>query len=175
MGYTLVTVFDQKFEEQMKTLLESHNVNKIPFGRKCDRTCANQNMRYHMTLIHWAKEYDSIYLPLIDKLRFESFDLKITGTELLYAEEGSLLLYFSVMPSDGYTNAINHIEETMKTKSSSFLHITIAVSKDHEHIRDLKRIIDEQLRYPFCLKVTELDLYHIWKPVVLYRNILADA
>lgn len=174
MGYTLVAAFDKQFEEEMEKILKEKETIKIPFGRDCDRISANRSMKYHMTLFHWAKQYDSEYLPRVEQLRFVPFEIKVIGTELLYAEEDSLLLYFSVLPGEHYADVKEKFKQIIEAEVSSFMHITIAVSKDHQYIRNLKTIVDEHFCYPFCLKVTELNLYHIWKPVTLNKIIRGD-
>ena len=157
----------------MDHLLKNQNANKIPFGRKCDRDTANQIMKYHMTLVHWAKEYDAVFLPRVERIQFVPFKIIVTGTNMLYAEEGSLLLYFSVVPGDEFLHAMENIQNVMGMQTSSFFHITIAVSQDHPYIQRLKEVVDEQCVYPFELMVSGLDLYHIWTPTRMDKHISA--
>lgn len=171
MGYTLVASFDDSFCEKVNSL--STNGNKIPYGRHCDREEANRRMNYHMTLAHWAKEYDDVYLPRIDQIRFSQFRITITGVDVMYAEENSMLLYFTVEPGSGYQEAAERIGNALQIGTSPFLHITIAASKDYEFIRKLEEETKRKFRYPFELTVTGLDLYHIWEPVMLTKHIEA--
>ena len=175
MGYTLVASLGDSFFRKMDELAAKTNANKIPFGRNCDREEANRQMRSHMTIAHWAKEKDDEYLPRVDQIEFSPFHITVTGTGVMYAEENSMLLYFSVRPGSGYQEAAEQIECALGIDTSDFLHITIAASKDHEFIRKLKEETDRQFRYPFDLDISGLDLYHIWKPVVLTKHIEAHV
>lgn len=140
---------------------------KKPFGRNCDREAADRILPYHFTVFHWAKSDDEKYLGRIKGLNNPGpCSLKITGTYIMYpAEEGSGLLFFTVEPDERYDYCASAIEKAIKRPTSSFYHITIAVSKDYDEIAVLKRMIDRTVRYPFSVRVDGFDLYHIWKPV----------
>lgn len=169
MGYTLVTAFDHQTDEMLMKLTPS--VNKIPFGRDGDREAANKVMKHHVTLIHWSKQYDMILLPKIEDIHFHPFCLFVTGSELINAEEGSTLLYFSVVPGNGFAKAKNELQHQTGLPVSDFLHITLAVDMDEQKLNSLKSDIDAAVHYPFSLQVVGLDLYHIWKPVQLKKMI----
>lgn len=171
MGYTLVTSFDDEVYKKLNSIIPEIKANKIPYGRNCNRFEANRKMKYHMTLIHWQDDEDEIYLPKIEQLKFVPFEIAITGSELSYAEEGSLVLYFKVKALEGYEAAVENIKAVMNKTVSSFLHITIAVSQDHVHIQKLKREIDSKIKYPLKIDVTGYDLYKKWNPVELERHL----
>lgn len=80
------------------------------------------------------------------------------------------MLRFSVSPGKGFPAMKNHIQNIMNLNLSSPLHITLAVSDDSLYLTKLKKIIDQEYTYPFEIPVTGLDLYHIWKPVILKKT-----
>ncbi len=168
MGYTLVTHFSDESFDKLHDIMrraKAENCNNIPFGRNCDRQKANEVLPLHITMFHWAKQYDEKYLPMIEELNFTPSRIKVNGTQIMYAEEGSSLLYFSIEPDEGFAAMVNGIYEAVNHRVSDFLHMTIAVDKDHEEIRKTKERIDEAADYPFTLDIAGLMLYHIWKPV----------
>lgn len=173
MGHTLVARFDKDGERKILSLIEKGGSNqlpnKIPYGRDCDRKKANEILPYHITVFHWGKEMDPVYLNRLQSFHFVSCLIKVTGVSCIYAEEGSMLLYLNVEPDQGYQRLKEHLEETLHSYTTGFLHITLAVSQDHDQILTLKRKIEEQIEFPFILKVSAMELYHIWKPVELIR------
>ena len=65
MGHTLVARFEPNdFDSINGCLIEwkGKTMNKIPFGRNCDREEANRILPFHMTLLHWARSADSYML-----------------------------------------------------------------------------------------------------------------
>ena len=169
MGYTLVAVWEPPAFNAWEEMLHEASLfpNKIPFGRKCDREEANQILPYHMTLFHWGKEKDGIYLPRVKGIKFSPCRLMVTGCEVMAAKEGSSLLCLKVQPGEGYSPMCAEVEEALHAKTSSFLHITLAVSKNREEILKIRNKTREFFRFPFRLTVSSLELYHIWKPVYL--------
>jgi len=171
MGYTLVTSFDKLSYEKLNYLLEHQNANKIPFDKKCNREEANKILKYHMTLVHWGKQNDEKKLPQINKIIFTPFKIIVNRTLIVPGAYGSFMLRFSVSPGKGFPAMKNHIQNIMNLNLSSPLHITLAVSDDSLYLTKLKKIIDQEYTYPFEIPVTGLDLYHIWKPVILKKHI----
>ena len=98
MGYTLVAKCGDGIFLQLESLLNKSGVksNKIPFGRDCDREAADNLLPYHMTVFHWGKAYDSLYLERIRELHFAPFRIEVTGVQVMSAEEGSSLLFFEI-------------------------------------------------------------------------------
>lgn len=170
MGHTLVAVLPCEEEQKLKNLL--CGCNKIPYGRNCDREEANEILPYHITLFHWGKAEDKLYL---DRLRLrqqpafsnvsESCGVIVTGSSVMIAEEGSYLLYFAVSPQPGFREIIDHIGHVLRMDPPGFLHMTLAVSKDADFIYEKKKKLDEVFSYPFYYKIDRCRLYHIWKPV----------
>lgn len=78
-----------------------------------------------------------------------------------------------VLQDDEFLHAMENIQNVMGMQTSSFFHITIAVSQDHPYIQRLKEVVDEQCVYPFELMVSGLDLYHIWTPTRMDKHISA--
>ena len=173
MGHTLVALFDTEGERKISSLVETVGQkqlpNKIPYGRDCDREKANERLPYHMTVFHWGKAMDAVYLDRLQSFQFTPCSIKVTGVSCMYAEEGSMLLYLNVEPDQGYMRLKEELECVLQSYTSGFLHITLAVSKEHDQILELKNSIEKQNGFPFRLNISSLGLYHIWKPVELVK------
>ena len=168
MGYTLVTRLNKEGLASIKSAVIKTGIrtNKIPFGRGCDRDAADQVLPYHVTVFHWGKTDDEIYLRRLRDYRTSgSCTLKITGSSILHGAEGSAVLCFEIFPEKSYLAQAAELEKILQAKTSDSLHMTLAVSQDHREIKILKKKIDESLSYPFSVRVKGYDLYHIWKPV----------
>lgn len=170
MGHTLVARFAPESYRLIYDIMKSFQAVKIPYGRDCDRNAANEVMDYHMTLFHWAKNYDDYYLNRIENLKAVPFGAKITDACVMHAEENSWLLYFSVAPTENYAKARNVLEEALGTSVSGFLHITLAVSKNYDEIKEIEKHIQSKLTFPFEIRIEGFDLYHIWKPTEKVRS-----
>jgi len=173
MGHTLVAHFEDADFEPVRSAFEQVGLDRachIPFGRNCDRSAANAALPHHVTLFHWSKQFDWLYLPRLNDCSFSPCRVQIIGSSLMHAEEGSLLLYFDVLPDKGFCELTAHLEETLGLPSPFFLHMTLAVDTDHEKILMLRRRLDETLCYPFTLNVTSMGLYHIWTPTYPVRR-----
>lgn len=165
MGHTVVTRFDQEGYEKIHNLMKNKNANKIPFGRNCDRVLVNEILDYHITMVHWGKEQDAYYLDKLSDFEFIPCQVTITGMSMFAAEEGSTLLYFDVIPGEGFVRMRNNLEQALQTYCSGFLHMPLAVSKDRGEILKIRKQLENEVTFPFTLHVEGLDLYHIWKPV----------
>ncbi len=173
MGHTLVIRFDKNGNQKLRELMSPFNANKIPFGRNCDREAADAVMDYHLTMFHWPKTRDEYYLECIKNLEPVPCKILITGTRVMLAEEGSYLLYFEASPDQGYWDMAKRIEEKVNAKTSGFLHITLAVSKDAKEIEMINNYICRNVTFPFQLDAEGLDLYHIWTPTAKVRSFYA--
>ena len=171
MGYTLVAGFDEQSLRVLHGIMEPFRANKIPFGRNCDREAANREMDYHMTLFHWAKAMDNVYLPKLTDFVSVPCQIQVAGIRMMPAEEDSHLLYFDVCSGDGYNELADLVEKQLACRTSVFLHITLAVSKDSEEIQKIYRHICKTVVFPFSLSIDRLDLYHIWKPTQKVRSL----
>lgn len=170
MGHTLVTRFDFIGYKKICSLVEDaegkhQKLLKIPYGRNCNRVEADKNLPYHMTVFHWGKEQDSIYLVRMHEFQFSPCSLTVTGVSCMYAEEGSLLLYLDVITDREYGQMRTHLEKILQNHTTVFPHITLAVSKDHEAILKLKSCVEKKDVFPIQLNIIALDIYHIWNPV----------
>lgn len=163
MGHTLVTRFSPESHLWIHQLMQPFQANKIPFGRKCDREIANAVLDYHITLFHWSKISDAYYLERIKNLKSSPFQVLVTGIHIMRAEEGSSLLFFSVEPKENFANAQKNLIETFDF-ISGFLHITLAVSLNHNEIDQIKQQIESQISFPVLMDVEGFDLYEIWTP-----------
>ena len=173
MGHTLVTQFGASDLERIRELMKrigGEDSNKIPFGRDCDRTKANQKLPYHITVAHWAKREDETCIKRLEGLQVAPSEVLVVSHSVVYAEEGSMLLYFNIRPGEAFIRTANDVERLIPGHISSFWHMTLAVSKDYREIQELAGRLTETARYPFSLHVTGLDLYHIWKPVEFVRT-----
>ena len=155
--------------------MAAEDSNKIPFGRDCDRKEANAVLEYHMTLLHWAKSRDNYYLERIEGFQPTPCRIRVTGAKTMHGCEGSLLLYFAVEPDQGFRELVRALEQQTGSACSGFLHITLAVSKDHSAILALGHRIREKVTFPFVLDIDGLDLYHIWRPTKKVRSFLVGA
>jgi hypothetical protein len=169
MGHTLVTRINQEDLAYISAVISATGIrtNKIPFGRNCDREAADRILPYHFTVFQWAKPDDEKYLRRLKDFKNPGpCSLKVTGTSIMYpVEEGAALLYFDFEPDQRYGRCVNAIQKAMHGPTSSFYHITIAVSMDYDEIEVLKQKIDHTVTFPFIVRVEGFDLYHIWKPV----------
>ncbi len=156
MGHTLVARFD---EDKIRALIPeafSERINKIPFGRNCDREASNKVLPYHMTIMHWSKEEDSQYLPKMSMIHPSAASISVCGAGVFNAEEGSRLLYLSVKPGEGYQAIIEMLEGEVALNTSSFLHITLAVDMDHRYIDPLYSHVIDTTEFPFTLRIDKL-------------------
>ena len=173
MGHTLVARFEPNdFDSINGCLIEwkGKTMNKIPFGRNCDREEANRILPFHMTLLHWARSADSYMLQKMSELSFSPVTVIVTGLDVMYAEENSFILYFQVTPEKDFYKWECEQEKAINATFSGFLHITIAVSKDLEEINQLKQFLKQNLTFPIELRIGSLELYHIWRPVKLIQT-----
>lgn len=170
MGHTIVAGFQQESTQMLYRLTQGHNANKIPFGRNCDREAANRVLDYHMTLFHWGKAEDSLYLPRLEHFSSTPFELLVTGAKIRPARENSRLLYLQVQPTPSYRNLAGLLEAQLQAPTSGFLHITLAISKDLGEIRALYEDVCRRAAFPLTLTADRLDLYHIWTPTVKVRS-----
>ena len=173
MGHTLVTRFGSSDYEQIRKLMErigGENTNKIPFGRDCDRIEADRSLPYHVTVAHWAKREDEECIRRLEALEVMPSEILAYSHSVMYAEEGSSLLYLNIRPGEEFIRTANAVDRLIPGHMSSFWHMTLAVSKDHAQIQQMAGRMNESVRYPIPLHVTGLDLYHIWRPVRFVRS-----
>ena len=172
MGHTLVTRFTDEGYSTIQGLLESNgvkNVNKIPFGRSCDRTVANSILPYHVTMAHWKKPEDKKYLAHLSAFKFSEFKITFSKTVVWRGAEGSWILALSVKPTKGFRKT----EKDLRKAFNKFFyvhkpHLTISVSKDKKEIEAQREAIKSA--FPITLDVVGLDLYKIWNPVEFVRS-----
>ena len=164
MGHTVVLGFDKESDAYIHELLKPYVINKIPFGRKCDRDAANKTMKHHMTLYHWPKSLDTYCLAKLNGFQSEPCQIQVSGVQIMQAEEHSWLLYFEVNPTETFLQLKTHFEEYTGFCTSGFYHITLAVSKDYEEIAKIHAHIHEIQKFPFVLSADRIDLYKIWSP-----------
>ncbi len=94
MRHTLVARFEPKdFDSVDRCLMgwKGKTINKIPFGRNCDREEANRILPFHMTLLHWGRSSDSYMLQRMNALSFSPVTVTVTGPDIMYAEENSFI------------------------------------------------------------------------------------
>lgn len=171
MGHTLVARFGPESRSFLHSLMAPFGANKIPFGRSCDREAANREMDYHLTLLHWAKTQDEYYLNRIKDFVPIPCQVRVTGVQVMPAEEGSLLLYFSVEPASGFRELAASLGQKTQVPCAGFLHITLAVSQDSREIEAIYRRIRQTVSFPFTLDIEGLDLYKIWRPTKKVRSL----
>jgi hypothetical protein len=170
MGYTIVAGFQKTDMEWLHALMDPFDTNKIPFGRDCDRDLANRELDYHMTMFHWGREKDGIYLPKLDNFSSVPCEIVVTGVHEMHGREGSRLLYLSVSPTESYEKLSRLLSGQMGAPTSGFLHITLAVSKNPDKIRMIRHQIRDTVTFPISMKIERLDLYHIWCPTRKERS-----
>lgn len=171
MGYAIVTALDNAFYKKMGDLLQNYNVNKIPFGRGCNREEANRILNYHVTLMKWKEKDNPIFLPRIDAIQFRPCDIIITGSRIKALEDGGYILRFDVKETAGFSKMNSSLKKCMRLELARSLHITLVVDEEIEPLKNLKKEIDKNFEYPFRVGVVGLDLYHLWKPVKLAKRI----
>ncbi|MBQ4549988.1 MAG: hypothetical protein IJO05_01595 [Oscillospiraceae bacterium] len=164
MGHTVVLGFDIESNLLLRKLFAPFEVNKIPYGRKCDRAAANKVMEYHMTLYHWPKTMDTDCLSRLNGFQSTPCKIQVNGIRIMQAEENSWLLYFEVSPTDTFTQLKLRFEEYTGFCVSGFYHITLAVGKEYNEIAELRDYICKNQAFPFELSADRIDLYKIWSP-----------
>ena len=164
MGHTVVLGFDNESNALLHELLDPFGANKIPFGRKCNRTEANKAMDYHMTLYHWPKTMDTDCLSRLNGFQSAPCQVQVNGMRIMQAEENSWLLYFEVNPTDTFKQLKLRFEEHTGFRVSEFYHITLAVGKTYSEIAEIRDYIYQNQVFPFLLCADRLDLYKIWSP-----------
>ena len=174
MGHTLVAGFSEHSREKLRRLLRKAGLEdavKIPYKRDCDRREANRVLSHHITLVHWAKEEDPVYLKRLENFRFPGRCLvRVREPAVCHAENGSLMLYLKVEPTEEFQVLLDSVSAALGTPTTRFLHITLAISRDHDKIREAYRALQAGSDFPLLLKVSCLELYHIWSPVKLVRE-----
>ena len=177
MGHTLVARWEKGSFSQIEYLMKSitqYQYIKIPYGRNCNRYTADKILPWHITVSHWGKNKDSLYLSKVDSLVFMPFEVLVNQPKIFSAEEGSSILMLPVQPAAGYDIFCSGLCQS-GIHSSMFLHITLAVSKNPEKIRFLCRQIIREVSFPFPIHICGLELYHIWDPVKLVRSWIPEG
>lgn len=164
MGHTVVLGFDNESYVLLHKLLEPFEVNKIPFGRNCNREEANKVMDYHMTLYHWSKKMDNYCLSKLNGFQSIPCQVQVNGMRIMPAEESSWLLYFDVSPTKTFTRLKLLFETYTGFCISEFYHITLAVGKNYNEIKEIGDYICKNQVFPFELTADRIDLYKIWSP-----------
>lgn len=170
MGHTLVARFEDNI---ISALLPKDNTdcfNKIPFGRNCDRKAANDALPFHMTIMHWAKEQDPLFLPRIARIQPQPASIQVEDVHICAAACESLLLYLQISTGDGYSQLSDHIRSAVGLPATSFPHITLAADQNHQLIQTGYDYIRNTVRFPFSLDIKALELYHIWGPIYLVNS-----
>lgn len=171
MGHTLVTRFSPDSNRFLHNLMDPLEANKIPYGRDCDREAANRELDYHVTMFHWSKAMDDCYLPRIRDFQATPCRIRITGVHSARSREGSRFIYFAVEPGEGFPELTAAVERATGERCSSFLHITLAITKDKAKAHRVMDHVLRQVQFPFELEVDGLDLYKIWRPTKLVASL----
>ena len=120
-------------------------------------------MRYHITVAHSSKETDCAFMERIGNFRFPGpCRVSVTGTGLMPGKEDSLVLCLEVSLSEEYRDMCAEVGKVLRKETAGHPHITLAVSKDQDRIRRIRESLDRDVRFPFDLTVTGLNLYRIW-------------
>lgn len=171
MGHTLVACFQERELAPLVSMLsrwDGSPSNKIPFGRDCDRVEADKILPYHMTILHWASSNDKIMLPKLKKLALPSLTVIADGVRVLPAGENSSLVYIKIEPTASFEQWCHGQGKALGVCfDTSFLHITVAVSKNAAEMKRLAKYFNCSMTFPFELHIQRLELYHIWNPVRL--------
>lgn len=167
MGHTLVACFGSNGEKLLREALGPYasRLNKVPYGRDGNRTQANRELPYHMTVAHWGRNDDQQLLQALEGYSFIPCTLSLTGLETGRGTEGSILLYFRVRPHDDYLRMAQDVSRTLGIPTTTFYHVTIAAEKDRNLVRAAQEYIGGQANFPLEMPIASLDLYHIWSPV----------
>ena len=170
MGHTLLAVFGQ---ELRRLILEAGIIsnNKIPIRTDCDREAVNRIIPYHITLFHWDKRQDILYMKKMEKVRFQPCSVKVDSIGIMQGNLYSYVLYLKVSPDRGFDALCSNIEAATGRPVESFLHITISVSRDQKVIEAQYKALAKTLRLPLVLPVQALELYRIWSPVRFEQRI----
>ena len=148
MAHTLVTRFDEADYEHLTLLLDkvgALKLNKIPYGRDCDRSEADRILPYHITIAHWGKADDDICIERLQQIVFRECKVMVTGVSTMFAEEGSSLLYFQIQPGERFLDMTDNVRQFLQSYMSGFWHMTVGVSQDYMLIDSVLRSIEKKI------------------------------
>ena len=170
MGHTLVAVFSETSSSKLKNLLKKAGVQdtcKIPFGRDCDRIAADKILKHHITLYHWGKEEDDIYLKRLSPLQSIP-PCKVIVSPIHWENTG--LVGLKVDTSEEFSKIIVSVGKYLKKEPAKPLHITLDITKDAKRADELYHHLKEMKCFPLELEISGLELYKIWNPVKLVNR-----
>lgn len=175
MGHTLVAVFSEESRYKLRELLkkaEAKDTCKIPFGRGCDRASADLVLKHHITLFHWKKEEDSVYLRRLNSLKNIS-PCTITAIKpvcLVDKETESYVVCLEITASREFYKTMQSVGQCLRKSPSNFLHITLDATKNASKAEHLIKKLQAVKCFPLELDIDGLELYKIWKPTKLIKS-----
>lgn len=175
MGHTLVAVFSEDSSSKLRDLLKKAGVKdacKVPFGRHCDRAAADRKLKHHITLFHWNKKEDDVYLKRLAFLQSIP-PCRVTAVKPVHLSDNatsSHIVCLKVAPSKEFSKIICTLREHLQTTPSVFLHITLDATKDTKRVQKLCSCLEKMDCFPLELEISGLELYKIWEPVKLVNS-----
>ena len=167
---TLVAVFSETSSIELKNLLKNagvQNACKIPFGRDCDRVAADRILKHHITLYHWGKEEDDIYLKRLSPLQSIP-PCKVTVRPIYWENSG--IVDLKVDASEEFSKVIVIVGKYLKKAPAKPLHITLDITTDAKRTQELYHYLKNMTCFPLELEISGLELYKIWNPVKLVKS-----
>ena len=167
---TLVAVFSETSSSELKNLLKNAGVQndcKIPFGRDCDRVAVDRILKHHITLYHWEKEEDDIYLKRLSPLQSIP-PCKVTVRPIYWENSG--IVDLNVDASEEFSKVIVIVGKYLKKAPAKPLHITLDITTDAKRAQELYHCLKNMTCFPLELEISGLELYKIWNPVKLVKS-----
>lgn len=174
MGHTLVAVFSDESERKIRELLkksEAEDACKIPFGRDCDRDAADLILKHHITLFHWKKEDDAVYLNRLSSIQnIPPCTITVVKPICIADIDNSYVICLEVAASSEFSKMMHSVGQCLGKSPSRFLHITLDATQDSDRANRIYTYLKSMECFPLELNISGLDLYKIWKPVKLINN-----
>ena len=166
MGHTIVSVFSDESTRWINDCCCKGGIaspNKIPYGKCLNREKTNGILPYHMTMVHWGKESDDFCLKNLKKVQFQTCCVSAIDCSIYTGAEKSGLVCINVFPDHKCKELREQLVRNVGGKPATFWHITLAVDKNMDRMKQFYRNIKTKINFPFVLQISALEVYHIWE------------
>ena len=173
MGHTLVAVFSEESKMKLRKLLKEAGAEdscKIPYRSGCDRAAANNIMEHHITLYHWAKANDAVYLERLRSLHDIDQSSVTVVKPVLLKDKESYVICLEVAASEHFSEMMCSVGKKLGMAPGNFLHITLDATRDCNRAKLIYNRLKGMKCFPFKLDIGGLVLYKIWRPVELVKR-----
>jgi len=177
---TLISNFDKDSIIRIEGILcviKNIQLCKVPFGKNVINRKEADTLPYHFTFSVWDIALEKGILASLDKIKFESFQIKVKDIKIMNGKEDSYVLYFEVESNEylrKLQKEIYEIKPVSKYNPETFkFHITIHIDKDYDKIKSMQEKLKENFE-SFNLVVESLGLYEIYPAKLIKKYILYE-